>query len=196
MVVSRQHRSHEGVAQITNLLVLLLLSVAILACNGRTAVENDLGVAATASAGATAAAPAAAASQPKTSINNGDASAATSSAASAPLGKEHSSNEGRKFDLSFSHIGYGGRLPDPAAAIELSPSPVLLAEESDQQLEPDAPPHDDAVTAGPPLELGLRECSLGDDGVAELARSPWVTGSLGLSALSLRHNQVRYECST
>ena len=40
------------------------------------------------------------------------------------------------------------------------------------------------------IALSLRECSLGDSGVSELAQSPWVYGDVAARALSLRHNQV------
>lgn len=193
MVASRSSRSHESVARRNNLLFILLLSAAVRSCSGRAAIESDLGVAAaTSPAGA---AEAATAAYPKTSIKNGEASAATSSAASTLLDKERSITDVQKVDLSFSQIGFGGGLPDLAAAIGHSPSPVLFAGDSDQQQHQqqasDAPPLGDADVVSPPLALGLRECSLGDNGVSEIARSPWVTGSLGVRALSLRHNQVR-----
>lgn len=192
MVVSRQSRSHEGIARRPNVLFLLLLFAAVRACNGRASVENGIGVAATTSEPGAAAA----GTQPKTSINNSEASAATSSTAPALPHKERSTTiEGRKVDLSFSHIGYGGPITDLPAAIELSPSTVLLSDDGDHQQqrqhESDARRHDDGSVAGSPLALGLRECSLGDEGVAELARSQWVSGSLGVTALSLRNNQVR-----
>lgn len=40
------------------------------------------------------------------------------------------------------------------------------------------------------VALGLRECSLGDDGVAAISQSAWVSGSKSAKVLSLRHNQV------
>lgn len=43
----------------------------------------------------------------------------------------------------------------------------------------------------PPSALSLRECSLGDAGVAEVATSPWVCGATAVRSLSLRQNQVR-----
>lgn len=191
MVTSRAPRSHEGAARRNSLLFILLISAAARCCSGRAAVENGIGVAATGAAASEAAA--VEASHPKTIIKTGEASAATSSAASSLLDKERSTTEGRKVDLSFSHMGSGRHLPDLAAVIGLSPSPVVGdsdQQQQQQQQEPDAPLHEAASVADPPLALGLRECSLGDEGVAEIARSPWVTGDLGVRALSLRHNQV------
>lgn len=182
MVTPRAPRSHEGAARRNNLLIRLLISAAACSCSGRAAIENDIGVAATTSAASAAVA----ASHPKTIIKTGEASAATSSAASSLLGKERSTTEGRKVDLSFSHMGHGRHLPDLAAVIGLSPSSEA-GDSDQQQQESDAPLHDDDNSS---VALGLRECSLGDEGVAEIARSPWVTGSLGVRALSLRHNQV------
>lgn len=49
-----------------------------------------------------------------------------------------------------------------------------------------------ATSVSSPLhELGLRECLLGDTGVAEAAQSSWICGPDGVKVLSLRQNQVR-----
>ena len=39
--------------------------------------------------------------------------------------------------------------------------------------------------------VDLRACALGDSGVAEVAKSPWVRGAAAARVLSLRENQVR-----
>lgn len=92
--------------------------------------------------------------------------------------KPETTTEGLMFDLSFSHIGPEGRLPDLRNHL-VAPNEVASSAE---------------VAAGvvvKSLALSLRECSLGDAGVAEVARSPWVCGAVGATALSLRHNQVK-----
>lgn len=87
--------------------------------------------------------------------------------------------EVQMLDFSFSPLGPRGLQDtdiDAAAG-------GLVEEGQQQQQHPDTDP--------PPSALSLRECSLGDLGVAEVARSPWVRGKAGVRALSLRQNQVR-----
>ncbi|CAM9456603.1 unnamed protein product [Ectocarpus sp. 12 AP-2014] len=81
--------------------------------------------------------------------------------------------EVRMLDFSFSPLGPRG-LQDTAI------DAAGVVEEGQQH--PNTNP--------PPSALSLRECSLGDLGVAEVARSPWVHGKAGVRALSLRQNQV------
>lgn len=45
--------------------------------------------------------------------------------------------------------------------------------------------------SSPLYELGLRECLLGDAGVAEAVQSSWICGPDGAKVLSLRQNEVR-----
>lgn len=88
--------------------------------------------------------------------------------------------EVQMLDFSFSPLGPRGLQDtdiDAAAG---------LVEEGRQHQLPDTNP--------PPSALSLRECSLGDLGVAEVARSPWVRGKAGVRALSLRQNQVTELC--
>lgn len=73
------------------------------------------------------------------------------------------------------------------------PYPVVTrAEEDQEQVE------QDLQQQSPPAAraLSLRECSLGDAGLVEIARSPWVRGRTAARALSLRSNQVRGASST
>ncbi|CAN0148778.1 unnamed protein product, partial [Ectocarpus fasciculatus] len=84
--------------------------------------------------------------------------------------------EVQMLDFSFSPLGPRG-LQDT----DIDAAAGGLVEEGHQQ-HPDTDP--------PPSALSLRECSLGDLGVAEVAGSPWVRGKAGVRALSLRQNQV------
>lgn len=124
-------------------------------------------------------------------------------------------------DFSFCHIGPGGLpdLPGYLSQAQTQGNPLTARSPSDHP--PAENPQDnssafvdEAATAtmmqgtqvthesrlplrrgsdgaAPPLALSLRECSLGDAGVAQVARSAWVFGTMGVAALSLRHNQVR-----
>lgn len=124
-------------------------------------------------------------------------------------------------DFSFRRIGPGGLpdLPDYLAQTQTQGNPLTARPHSESPTAES--PHansdafvDEAATAtvmqgaqatqdlrsilrqgshdaAPPLALSLRECSLGDAGVAKVARSAWVGGTMGVAALSLRHNQVR-----
>lgn len=124
-------------------------------------------------------------------------------------------------DFSFCHIGPGGLpdLPDYLSQAQTQGNPLTAKPPSDHP--PAESPQDNSSTfvdeaatatamqgaqvtheprsplrrgsdgAVPPLALSLRECSLGDAGVAQVARSAWVSGTMGVAALSLRHNQVR-----
>lgn len=74
------------------------------------------------------------------------------------------------FDFSFGQLRSEAPLPDM----------IQAAGQLQQQ-----------VLSPPPLALSLRECSLGDAGVAELAKSPWACGATAVRSLSLRQNQVR-----
>lgn len=76
-------------------------------------------------------------------------------------------------DFSFSHVA-PSCLPAPA--------------ELDTNSEGD---NTTVVRSSHSMALSLRECSLGDSGVSELASSPWVSGEMSVRALSLRQNQVR-----
>lgn len=59
------------------------------------------------------------------------------------------------------------------------------------------PPEDSVEENSPPVRaLSLRECSLGDAGLVEVAASPWVRGKSAVRVLSLRSNQVRSTTST
>eukprot|EP00752_Nemacystus_decipiens_P011212 g9963.t1 len=79
------------------------------------------------------------------------------------------------FDLSFSQLQPESPLPDVVQAATGQHD----GEQAQQQL-----------LSPPPSALSLRECSLGDAGVAEVARSPWVCGATAVRSLSLRQNQV------
>lgn len=94
-----------------------------------------------------------------------------------PDRKHLESKEVRMFDFSFGHLGPDGHLPD-------LPQPPSQPEPSSHAMD------GGAAAAALPLALSLRECSLGDAGVAKVARSPWVRGGEAASALSLRHNHV------
>lgn len=76
-------------------------------------------------------------------------------------------------DFSFSHVALS-RLPAPAELDTNSKGGNTTV-----------------VRSSHSMALSLRECSLGDSGVSELASSPWVLGEMSARALSLRQNQVR-----
>lgn len=83
------------------------------------------------------------------------------------------------FDFSFGQLRPETPLPDMVqAATAQQHDGNQQAQQQQQLLSP------------PPSKLSLRECSLGDVGVAEVARSPWVCGATAVRSLSLRQNQV------
>ncbi|CAM9682083.1 unnamed protein product [Ectocarpus sp. 4 AP-2014] len=83
--------------------------------------------------------------------------------------------EVQMLDFSFSPLG-------PRGLQDTDIDAAGVVEERGQHRHPNTNP--------PPFALSLRESSLGDLGVAEVARSPWVRGKAGVRALSLRQNQV------
>lgn len=95
-------------------------------------------------------------------------------------------------DLSFCHIGLDGIPPLLRVLSQRERTGDRLA--VDVEVEgPSASKMDassETTADAHPLELSLRECSLGDAGVALLAQSPWVCGPRGAKVLSLRNNQV------
>lgn len=104
--------------------------------------------------------------------------AASSAAAVAPhdaaQGSSRAAMGAGVFDFSFGQLRPETPLPDTVQAA------TGLRDVQQQILSP------------APSALSLRECSLGDAGVAEVARSPWVCGATAVRSLSLRQNQVRW----
>lgn len=96
-------------------------------------------------------------------------------------------------DLSFRHIGLEG-IPDLLHLLDQRESTNSQVSVTAVQHGSSAGSKTDAAAIvadrTQQLEMSLRECSLGDAGIAALVRSPWVCGSRGIKILSLRHNQV------
>lgn len=68
---------------------------------------------------------------------------------------------------------------------------VGVVDYSYSQIGDGAAEHDHYGSQQQRQALDLRACALGDTGVAEIARSPWVRGATAARVLSLRQNQVR-----
>lgn len=96
-------------------------------------------------------------------------------------------------DLSFCHIGIDG-IPSLLHFLSQCESTRCQGVTAEDVAERSSTREADVVAEAShfklPLELSLRECSLGDIGVASLAESSWFWGSEGAKVLSLRHNQV------
>lgn len=112
--------------------------------------------------------------------------AAAAAAPGSPTDRDSSSSS--SIDLSFSLMGPAG-----LRALLDNPKPTLDGEElrgSVVDAENIEIGQNGYAWLSPVHGLGLRECLLGDAGVVEIARSPWVCGPKGSKVLSLRHNQV------
>lgn len=107
------------------------------------------------------------------------AAAAAASAAVAPhdvvQGSSRAAVGAGVFDASFDQLRPETPLPDVVQA--------AAAQHDGDKVQPQ-------LLSPPPSALSLRECSLGDAGVPEVARSPWVCGETAVRSLSLRQNQV------
>lgn len=146
---------------------------------------------------------------PNTNTNNDDAVLPTSSIStpndrflSLPqsLGGTQADPTDATIDLSFRHIGSDGvqdlfhylsqraiapAEQPPAYGLERADGATGRTEEGEMEKTADH-----LFQRIRPLALSLRECALGDGGVAAVARSPWVVGPEGVVMLSLRNNQV------
>lgn len=169
MVLSRRrHRPH-----VREFLLVYLLVVALRACRGHAAsgAAGNLNSNSARLGAAIDPKDSSSSSSSNKNKNNRDGTASNAhtaevdSAAALLAGKhEGDVGSGGVYDFSFSHV---------------APSDFDVASSSE------------TVSGGwPPRALGLRECHLGDAGVAEVALSPWVSGERGVRILSLRGNQV------
>ncbi|CAM9750210.1 unnamed protein product, partial [Pylaiella littoralis] len=186
-----RRRYGDGLQLVASALVLLFSS--LLSCSGSGVAD---GAAAAAAAGASSGTSSAHSHQLKDTKDKDATTTATATATAAsvagpsdaPVDGTRKSAMGavRMFDFSFSELGPGSHLP--ADIVTPHPS-ALLDEQQDSDLQKQQQ-QDDACSSPPPSALSLRECSLGNEGLAEMVRSPWVIGAAAARAISLRHNQV------
>lgn len=191
-MASKLRRRYGDILQLVASALVLLFS-SLLSCSGSGVAD---GAAAAAAAGASSGASSAHSHQLKDTKDKDATTTATATATAAsvagpsdaPVKGTRKSAMGavRMFDFSFSELGPGSHLP--ADIVTPHPS-ALLDEQQDSDLQKQQQ-QDDACSSPPPSALSLRECSLGNEGLAEMARSPWVIGAAAARAISLRHNQV------
>lgn len=128
-------------------------------------------------------------SQAEHATSGAAAAAAAASAVVAPRdavrGSSREETGAGVFDFSFGQLRPETPLPDVVVV------QAATRQHDDGDDDTQVQQQQQHVLSPPPSALSLRECSLGDAGVAEVARSPWVCGATAVRSLSLRQNQVR-----